>query len=1352
MHSLKSCIRIAAWLIATAATSPADTPGLDNPEAVGAFFNGTFPATPPGDPSGWAVENAFPNLTFTDPMMLAEIPGTTDLLVAGKTGLIWRIPNDPEAVMTQRIEVLDWTAKTQIAEDQGFYSVVFHPNFGQSGQTGENHLFVCYSGAAIPGVDDPETRSYWTVSRFDWLPASGTIDPSSEYVLISQYDPHQFHNGGATYFDNDGYLCISVGDGGDGADRFGNSQRIDLGFFGGILRIDVDYFPGKPGSHAILRQPTEDPNWHLNPRPVDWPVSYSQGYGIPDDNPWLDPEGGLLEEFYAIGLRSPHSAHYDPLTGETWVGDVGQNAREELTKLVKGSNCQWSYMEGFNSTSKSDPDTLVDIETPPVHDYDHTVGASIIGGMRYRGAKWDAFLGGKVIFGDHVRGRIWNLEMPESGNGPPTVSEMYSSFDTGYKAGLCNFCTDSAGEIYIMNLSGPSQSDGTIMKLAVPAISAEPPQFLSQTGVFSDLSTLTTAPGVIPYKISNPLWSDNAEKRRWIILPNDGSFDTPEEKIVFSEKESWQFPPGTVFVKHFEVPIDASNPGSLKRLETRFLVCIADGDKYGFTYKWNAEGTDAELLATGTEESYDFDTGSGIETRSWTFPSRGDCMICHNDSSGQALGVRSFHMNSDAFYPSTGRTANQLQTLNSLGAFDVSLSVSQLEDFLEARALDDETAPLEHRIRSYLDTNCSHCHQPGAQGAGFDARLSTPLDVQNLINGIPDRYEELGAEGRYIKPGDTSLSAALVRLSAVGNGDAMPPLAKNLAHGQGVAQLQAYIEDLVPAEFETPPAPKGRYLKLTSLSGRRSYAAVAELTILDGEGEPIPFGELSIADFDSEAGTSTPATEAIDGITDSTANFWQTVNDGESDHPHHITVDLGSEREIGGYIYVPRQGTSSSSANGRIYDYVIEYSSDNSTWTTFDSGTWDNTPDPHTFAPGYNKRAARCQIAGPVTANGQFDVTIVFDMDTDEFTESDLIVSGGNVAHLRGSGYYYVASINPTDENVSVQVQEDAASPEGKGSLASSTLIIAVEGADNTPPSTPGNFAASPTATTITLSWDASVDVGGIEAYEILRDDVVIATTSDLSYVDTFLAPNSSFDYSITAIDPTGNRSLSATVSTSTLPDTVAPSSPTNLAAAVADFESIQLTWDASSDDVGVTEYRIERDGEPLATVVTAGFTDSGLRRDTSYSYSVVAADAADNASEAATLTAETLGYHDWLESFNLEGEESSDSDQGGLDNMSEYFLNLDPSDSLDDLSFKLTFSIDASGVHISLPNLVPSGDFHLHASDSLEDINDLSKRALTITSAEIEAMAPEVRTNYTTDLPVGSRGFFMLIFEPEAP
>ena len=1234
LHPLCLCLYGFTLLLSAQPAQGSSPSGLDQPEPVGAYFSGTFPTTPPGDPSGWAVENAFPNLTFTDPLMLAEIPGTNNLLVVGKRGEIWRFPKNPAATTGQRVMVADLRDRVETSEDQGFYSLAFHPQFSQSGAPGQNKVYVCYSRRAVTGVDDND-RTYWTVSQFTWLPASGTIDPNSENILISQYDPHRFHNGGATFFGNDGFLYITVGDGGLGGDALDNSQEINTGFFGGILRIDVDNNPAK--SHPIRRQPAEDPRWWLDhatviqPKPPEWPASFSQGYGIPNDNPWLDANGGMLEEFYSIGLRSPHSAHYDPLTGEIWVGDVGEANREELTRVPKGANCQWAYIEGTRNTSKNKPSPLRGVDQLPHHEYAHSEGSSIIGGMRYRGAKWAEFLSGKVIFGDHIRGRIWNITVPASG--PPAVQEMYSSFDTGNKKGLCGFFTDSAGEIYIMNLAGPSNANGKIMKLALPAVSTEPPQFLSQTGVFTNLTTLATAAGVIPYDVPNPLWSDAAAKKRWVILPNDGSFNSAAEDIVFSPEGNWTFPSGTVFVKHFETSTNANNPAAIKRLETRFLICTAGGGKYGFTYKWNAAGTDAELLDQGEEQQYNYTTaGGGTEQRIWSFPSRGDCMICHNDVSGQALGFRTSQLNSDFHYLPTNRTANQLNTLNTLGAFNVTLSAAQLESFIESRPLDDETAPLEHRVRSYLDTNCSHCHQPGGSGDGFDARLGTPLDLQNLINGIPQRYEALGPEGRYIKPGDTSLSAVHARASAVGNGDAMPPLAKNLAHTAGIAALQSYIGGLNPEEFEFLPAPKARYIKLTSLAGTRHFASVREFEILDGEGVKIPFGQLSIHDFDSFDGSTTTPEKAIDGAIGS-SNQWQTDNkvtlpDGSEangpNHPHHITIDLGALREFSGYTYYPR----ANSTQGRISQFKVEYSSDGTHWTLFHQGTWPTADpaNPITYSQPYNKRAARCQMAGPAApTEGNFDATIVFDMDVEDFTASEIVVQNGTVVSLRGSGYYYVARIMPdtSASQVNVSVAADAVDPEGQGSLAPAPLSVGVL-PDQHAPSIPGDLGAVPGAFSVELFWISSSDNRGVLEYQVRRDNILIGTTTGTSFTDNSVALQTEYVYSVAAVDQAGNASSPAQLSVTTLGDGEAPSVPGDLVG-TPDFFFIQLAWNPASDNMGVTDYEVWRGTSLIATVASPGYTDNNLEIGTSYTYHVIALDAAGNQSDPASVTLSTL-------------------------------------------------------------------------------------------------------------------------------
>jgi chitodextrinase/glucose/arabinose dehydrogenase len=1477
-------------------------PGLDAPQAVGPYFNGVFPTSAPGNPSGWALVNAFPNLVFTEPLALVEIPRSSEFLVVGKTGLAWRFPRDPGATQSQVVQVLDLTAVTQRNEDQGFYSITFHPNFGLSGATGENHVYACYNRRGDLAVSNP-TASLWCLSRFTWNRATGTIDPASEYPMIRQYDPHDWHNGGAAFFGPDGFFYLTTGDGGGNGDSTNSSQKLDQSLFGGVLRIDVDNDPAR--SHPIRRQPRNNAGWNV---PAGWPSTMSQGYSIPNDNPWLDPAGSILEEFWAIGLRSPHSGHYDPVTGDIWVGDIGEASREEVSRITKGANCQWPYREGTGDGSKPKPLPIIGFDQPPVYDYGRTEGSCVIGGMRYRGTKWNSFLAGKVLFGDHIRGRVWTMTLPENGD-PPVVEEIASGFNGGYKAGLGGFSTDSEGEVYLMNLTGQEAPGGTILKLAAQPPSVDPPHLLSATGVFTNLATLATAPGVIPYVIPNPLWSDAADKYRWVILPNDGTFNLPSEKIDFSEDGNWVFPPGTVFVKHFEV--------ASKRLETRFLVCTEGGGKYGFTYKWNAAGTDAELIDTGFNESYPHLLPDGsTETRVWSYPSRQDCNACHNQVSGQALGFRTYHLNSNFHYPSTGRTANQLATFNALGAFDVNLTASQIANFLAARPLDDGTAPLEHRIRSYLDSNCSHCHQPGAVGGGFDARLGTPLDSQNLINGIPDRYEVLGHDGRYIKPGNLALSALNVRLSAVNDDNAMPPLAKNLAHGPGIAALQAYIGGLSEAEFASPAAPTARYVRLKSLSGIGgfNYAAIAEINVLDGDGTIIPRSQLSFSDVDLQGsnvqGANGNAYAAIDG---NPSTYWETPRTTAA-HPHWFTLDLGYERPVGGFTYLPKQ---TSSSNGRIAGYEFLLSNDKVNWTPMTSGTFPDGIALQTYSPPFGKRPARAHLGGPATSPGnKLETTVTFDMDVTDFTAADLLVSGGKVTALRGSGYYYVADITALAANVTVQVAEDAVNPEGQGSFPSSPLAVTAV-PDTQPPAAPADFVAKANTFSTYLTWSAATDNIAVTGYRILRNGIPIATVTGLSHRDTGLGFGNTYHYQVIALDDGENSSppsATATVTTgagdlaayrinaggttpytdslgriwlpddgtyvntgkletfaaavitgssdpaiyrsnrvntkttpkmqyvfplpdgdyelrlhfaetwsggrspgvrvfdvltegtlrldnfdifvaagapaSTIkahvetlpvtvtdgalnvlfdnvvqnplvsgievhlvtlfPDTTPPSSPAPLLA-TRDYRSLALSWTASTDKSGISHYRVLRNGTEIATVAGTTFIDSGLERGTSYTYQVEAVDASGLASSPASLGVATLGFTDWLAAKGLAGATAADSDGGGLDNATEFDLEMNPGDPRDDTDFRLDCTVEGPLVRVAFPPLKAIGSYHLHSSRDLSDIHSPAKRVRTISRSQISAMDALQRSSQFSEFPAADRGFFVLVFEPTA-
>ncbi len=351
-------------------------------------------------------------------------------------------------------------------------------------------------------------------------------------------------------------------------------------------------------------------------------------------------------------------------------------------------------------------------------------------------------------------------------------------------------------EIRIANtVLSPSQFLYATQPWQPVVVVANPPALLSETGAFSDLATLDPAPGVIPYTVNAPLWSDASAKKRWIALPNDGTHNSPQEKIGFDPEGPWSFPAGTVFIKHFELATDETDPSVHQRLETRFIVMPATGEPYGVTYKWRADGSDADLLPGGLSESITITEASGgTRVQQWDYPSRTDCRVCHNANAGHVLGPKTWQLNGDFTYDKTGRTANQLETLADLGWFDSNYRPEHLPWFLKSRHIADSSASLEVRVRSYLDSNCSHCHQPDGVRARFDARFTTPLAGQGLIHGP---LVEPASE-KVITPGDLDLSMLKIRHGTTGPMK-MPPLARNVVDEQAAQVIADWILSLPSA-------------------------------------------------------------------------------------------------------------------------------------------------------------------------------------------------------------------------------------------------------------------------------------------------------------------------------------------------------------------------------------------------------------------------------------------------------------------------------------------------------------------------------------------------------------------------
>jgi len=742
--------------------------GLSSRPQTGAFLDGTMPETAPGISGNWSAVNAFTNLVFTNAVGLASVPGTDELCVWEREGRVWTFENNPGA--TQKKLLLDISNQCQGWDDSGLLGVAFHPGFATN-----RFVFVYYTWTK-PGTvaGDANTRPppvgdyHDRLSRFT-LDANGAAIPGSEKVFVDLTDQTIWHHGGGMFFHPvNGFLYWTDGDNSVGD----NDQIIDKSLFSGVFRIDVDRRGGNI-SHPIPRQP-------LN--------GVTANYFIPNDNPFVG-QPDVLEEFFCLGLRSPHRMTYDPATGRIFIGDVGESAREEVDVIEPGEsglNFQWNYCEG--TLGEMEP-PYIGISRGPVLDYPHSEGRAVIGGYVYRGKRFASDLGGRYIFGDNVYRAIWAMDetttpvqknllcvMPK-GDGPNSGTDY---------TGLSSFGVDANGEIYFCQMSSIG---GHIYKLArggPPPPTHPMPKLLSQTGAFADISKLRPANYLIPYSVNSPLWSDGAVKMRWLALP-EGS------KINFFTSGEWKFPAGTVFVKNFELPVDDTDPKILRRLETRLLVRDTNGIVYGASYKWRADNSDADLVTAGITEDIPIKTSTGTRVQKWFFPGRQDCLTCHTPASGGVLGVKTRQLNGDFKYPN-GVTDNQLRAWNHIGLFDTKLDEEEIPHFAKLVAITNTAAPLEFRVRSYFDANCAQCHRPGGVEAFFDARFDTPLEKQGIINGPV--ANPLGISGaKIIVPGDISKSVLLHRINMVGNMQ-MPPLARNVTDRNAVTAIAAWINSL----------------------------------------------------------------------------------------------------------------------------------------------------------------------------------------------------------------------------------------------------------------------------------------------------------------------------------------------------------------------------------------------------------------------------------------------------------------------------------------------------------------------------------------------------------------------------
>jgi Ca2+-binding RTX toxin-like protein len=354
-------------------------------------------------------------------------------VASGLVGPLYAVspPGEPDRLFiveqhTGRIRILDLNSGQIAGEhfldlpdgslagggEQGLLGLAFHPNYASNGL-----FYVNLTNQA----GDTEVREY---RRAD----ANHADAASSRLVLTIDQPFANHNGGWLGFGPDGMLYVATGDGGSGGDPQNNAQNLNS-LLGKVLRIDVN-------SDAF-------------------PNDAAKNYAIPAGNPFAGATPGA-DEVWLYGLRNPWRMSFDSATGNLWIGDVGQGAREEVDVVPAGQsglNLGWKFKEGFNTFSGSPPAGLTD----PILDYDRTTplysGVSVTGGYVYHGA---GGMDGLYLFGDFVSGNLWSVSYAPGGTAQDFLNRNAQLVVSG--GGdidqIASFAVDGTGRLYLIGLDG----------------------------------------------------------------------------------------------------------------------------------------------------------------------------------------------------------------------------------------------------------------------------------------------------------------------------------------------------------------------------------------------------------------------------------------------------------------------------------------------------------------------------------------------------------------------------------------------------------------------------------------------------------------------------------------------------------------------------------------------------------------------------------------------------------------------------------------------------------------------------------------------------------------------------------
>jgi glucose/arabinose dehydrogenase/chitodextrinase len=1032
---------------------------------------------------------------------------------------------------------IDLSAKVNTFDDRGFWGLAFDPQFQSNGRI---YMTYTFENAGTPNSSAPRTSRLVRVTAD---PANPDVAlPGSEQVILGSVGTPPCsalpasadcigsdggsHTLGALRFANDGTLFVGVGDGSDGD---ANSLRAQ----------DLTSPNGK-----ILR---------INPDGT-----------APSDNPFYDGTNSWRSKVWAYGLRNPFGYTIQPGTDEIYMGEVGWNTWEEVDHGPAGTNFGWPCYEGngpqpFFQANFGAQCALIGTVTPPFYTYDHSFGSAAIGGPFYTGSAYPAQYHDNFFFADYSGNWIQRVAF-DANHHPVSVQPFATDVQSPVNItlgpdGMLYYLSFTTGEVRRIRFNGP-----------VAAASATTPTsgYSPLTVSFSSAGSSNPGGGSLSYlwdfgdgttsTAANPAHTYTSSTvrtftARLTVTSQSGASSTDTVSVTVGST-----PP----TPNITAPVNGTTVYPGQTVTYRGSATDPDeGTLGGSALSWTVllhHNTHVHTFVGGTGDQGSFTAEDHGDIGTFSY----EIVLTATDGSGLKSNTSvNLPVGSDTSAPTdpTGLTAT------AAGTSQVGLSWT---------ASTDNVGVAGYQVERCQGTSCTNFAQVGTPTA-------TSYSDTGLSPSSTYRYRVRAVDASGNLSGYSTVAEATTA--------AAPPTPPGLvgawafAEGSGTTTADSSGNGNAGTLIGPSWTTLGRYGNALSFNGTSSQVRVADSASLD---------------------LTTAMTLSAWIRPTASQSGWRTILQHETDaYFLNASNSDGPLRPSGGGTL----GGSTQYLSGPSANPV---------------NAWTNV------ALTYDGATLRLYINGTQVSTRAASGAI-------QTTNSPLWI-GGNSPY----GEYFQGLIDEARvynrSLTQAEIQTDM-----------NTSIVPTA-PDTTPPSAPTGLSGTAVGSSrIDLTWTASTDNVGVAGYRVERcqgtgctNFAQMGTPSATGYSDTGLAPSTTYRYQVRAVDASGNLSGYSAVATASTPaqsDTTPPSAPTGLSATAVSSSRIDLRWTASTDNVGVAGYRVERCqgtsctnfaqvGTPTATT----YSSTGLQANTSYRFRVRAVDAAGNLSPySAIVTGQTL-------------------------------------------------------------------------------------------------------------------------------